>query len=158
MVADEFEGTRDVESVLTKFVGQRVRLMAHHRPNEPHDSRRWGGGSCLFERAGHCPFGHHDSPHNLFAVQASGVLRREHDGWIVEHDGQSLELHLGLLVGHRGQILVLRPANIVGIDDRVASVQGDDLESMSIDQLSSKLHETRDLLAEINRLKDEIDA
>lgn len=156
MVADEFEGTRDVGTLLTKFVGQRVQLMAHHRPTEPHDPTRWGGGCCLFERAGHCPFGHHDAPQQLFAVQLSGVLRRDQGAWSVERDVDTFELHLDFLVGHRGQILVLRPANLAEIDDKVASLQGS-LENLSVEQLASKLNETRDLLTEINRLKDEID-
>ncbi len=157
MVADEFEGTRDVETVLTNFVGQRVQIMAHHRPNEPHDSTRWGGGSCLFERAGHCPFGHHDAPQQLFAVQASGILRRDQDGWSLDRGAETLELHLSLLVGHRGQIIVLRPASDEKINERVSALQEDSLDTMPLEQLSSKLVETRDLIAEINRLKDEID-
>jgi hypothetical protein len=158
MVADEFEGTRDVGQILVDFVDQRVQFMAHHLPVEPHDLSRWGGGSCLFERAGHCHFGHHETPQQLFTVQASGVLRRDASGWSIEQDDNMLELRLEFLVGHRSQILVLRPPDVGGLGKRVSTVQGDALEGMTIEQLSAKMQETRDLLVTINRLKDEIDA
>jgi hypothetical protein len=156
MVADEFEGTRDVEAILAKFLGEQVQILAHHRPVEPHDLARWGGGCCLFERAGHCPYGHHDTPQRLFAVQANGKLEHT-DAWSVVKEDQSTDLHLNFLVGHRAQLLVLRPPELEGINTRIDSLQEEPLEKMSLEELSSKLRATRDLLEEVNRLKDKID-
>lgn len=157
MVADEFEGTRDVETILRKFVGEHVRILAHHLPTQPHDSSRWGGGSCLFEAAGHCPFGHHEDPRQLFTLSVSGQLS-EDGGWCAKMGDDVAGLHLNLLVGHRSQLVLVRPADVAAIDERIRNVHEGDPKDLTMDELLTKLTDARDLLADINRLKDEIDA
>lgn len=156
MVADESDGTMSVEQLLQRFAGDLVQVVAHHLPLEPHDAARWGGGSCLFEKAGHCPFGHHEHPNLLFTLQASGILRRIDDGWEVASDKGVTRLDLHHLVGHRGQLVVLRAPALEEIEERMRKVNEGVPEEMSLDDLTAKLHDARDLLTTINRLKDEI--
>lgn len=68
-----------------------------------------------------------------------------------------MELRLDLLIGHRSQLLLVRPQATEEIRERVASLQQENLDNLSIEQLTAKLRSTRDLLETVNRLKDEID-
>lgn len=157
MVADESDGTLSVDQLLQRFVGEVVQVVAHHLPLEPHDTTRWGGGSCLFEKAGHCPFGHHEQPGLLFTFAASGRLELTEEGWALSSEERSLNINLHHLIGHRGQVIVLHVPSLGEIEERARKVHEGNPETMSLEELSSKLHDARDLLLTVNRLKDELD-
>jgi hypothetical protein len=157
MVADEFEGARDVDEELSEYEGQHLRLVAHHRPLEPVDESRWGGGCCMLENSGRCPFGHHEDPRRAFVFNARGVLRKRDDLWILEQESGELECLVECLVGHRSQIIVITVPDVESLEDRIREIQDESPEGKTIDELRQKIEQTRDLLSEINRLKDDID-
>lgn len=158
MVADEFEGTRDVDAVLAKFEGQHVRLLVHHRPLNPPDNSRWGGGCCLLQNTGHCPFGHHEDAGRVFAFSCAGTLEREGSGWRIKGIEGPLDVPLESLIAHRGQIILLRSPDLDALQDKVDSLDPSNLKGSSIDDLYTRLNEIRDTLVDVNRLKDGIDA
>jgi hypothetical protein len=157
MVADEFEGARDVDAELRAYAGQEIRLVAHHRPLEPVDESRWGGGCCMLEGTGRCHFGHHEDPRRAFVFNARGVLRERDDLWVLEQENEELECLVECLVGHRSQIIVVTVPDVETLEERIQGVQDDSPEGKTIDELRQQITETRDLLTEINRLKNEID-
>lgn len=156
MVADEYEGGRDVGAELDAYVGREVRLLAHHRPQEPHDEARWGGGCCLLEPGGRCHFGHHDDPRRLFTFNSVGVLRRPDGRWILEREDEQVECLVDMLVGHRSQVVVTTIPDLEGIDEKVKSFDPSSLEGATLEEMSEKLTEMREFLAEINQLKNDV--
>lgn len=157
MVADEFEGTRDVDVILAAFEGQVVRLLVHHRPASPPDRTRWGGGCCLLENTGWCPFGHHEDTQRVFFFNCAGELQRRPGGWQIQAGGEILEVPLECLVAHRGQIIVVRTPDMDSIQRKVDGLDPSNLENASIDELYTRLNDIRNALTDINRLKDGID-
>lgn len=156
-VADEFEGARDVDAVLGSFSGVRVRLLAHHRPTEPPDPARWGGGCCLLENTGRCHFGHHEDPRRLFSFNGGGVLRTADGEWLLEDDATATTVWLDALLGHRSQIVVMSSPDMGRIEEDVAGLDPGDMQDTTIDDLLARLRRTRDLIEHINDLKSKID-
>jgi hypothetical protein len=160
MVADEFEGARNVDEEISRYADMEVRLVVHHRPVEPPDDARWGGGCCMLESSGHCHFGHHEDPRSAFQFNAKGVLGVEEDGrWFLsQEDGTRNECIVEFLVGHRSQIIVTTIPDLESLDEKVKSFDPSKTEGKTIDELTEQLTDMRDLLSEINRLKNDIDA
>lgn len=166
MVADEFEGARDVEEEMSSFVGPQVRLVVHHRPVEPIDHSRWGGGCCFLEASGFCSFGHHQNPESLYTFSSRGVLRVEGDKWVLNRgpDKDEIEVPTEFLVGHRSQVLVSTvldeeaiKSKMKDFESRIEDFESQDHQSKKIDDLSAQLTEMRDFLNEINQLKNDLD-
>lgn len=159
MLADEFEGSRDVDAEIRAYVGQEIRLVAHHRPLEPVDDSRWGGGCCMLENLGHCHFGHHEDPRRAFTFNSKGVLRVGDDGrWILERDDDQVECLVEALVGHRSQIVVTTVPDIEALDEKVKSFDPSKTNPQTLHELTDQISQMRDTIAEINRLKNDIDA
>jgi len=158
MAADEFEGVQDVDEVLGRFVGHEVRVIAHHRPQEPHDNNRWGGGCCVLENTGFCQFGHHDNPRNLYTFNGVGVLRAEGVRWCLDpKEGEPLDCRMGFLEGHRSQIVVTSIPDLEEVEKKVRSFDPSNLENATLEDLSDTLAEMRDYIAEISNLKNDLD-
>lgn len=158
MVADEFEGAQKVATRLESLVGHEVRLLAHHRPTEPPDRTRWGGGCCHLENTGECPWGHHDNPDTLFMYNGHGVLRIEGDQWFLEkEDGSKQEIRTHFLEAHRSQIVVTSIPNLEQINEKVRSFDPSKLENANIDELTDQLGQIRDMLEQIHSLQKNID-
>ena len=154
MVADEFEGTRDVDEILRGFEGHEVRLLAHHRPPEPHLPGRWGAGCCQLENTGRCHYGHHDDAKRLFMFNSVGTLRAEGQDWVVEKEGgERMSAHVDFLVAHRSQIVVTSIPDLESIDEKVKSFDPSDLDPSNLDELTGRLREVRDFLRQIDELK-----
>jgi hypothetical protein len=158
MAADEFEGARDVDAVLREFDGIHVRVLAHHRPHEPHDKARWGGGCCVLENSGSCHFGHHERPDAIYTFNGVGRLRSDGERWVLDplDEGDVQDCRVGLLVGHRSQIVVTSIPDFDQIDEKVKSFDPSDLEDATLEDLTDRLGEMRDYLAELNRLKNDV--
>lgn len=157
MVADEYDGTRDVIEDLSPYFGQTFRLLAHHRPTEPVDNTRWGGGCCLYESSGFCPFGHHANPQHLYTFQAVGVL--ECGGDTIRVVGEETKTpELAYLVGHRSQIVMINRPDMGDIDEKVKSFDPSGLENASVDELIERASALRDFITEIQSLAKDIDA
>jgi hypothetical protein len=157
MVADEFEGTRDMDVVLSEFEGQHIRLLVHHRPLNPPDHSRWGGGCCFLQSTGHCPFGHHEDAGRVFSFNCAGTLTRTDRGWELDGVAGPLEVPLDFLIAHRGQVIILRSSDTTDLQEKVDSLDPSNLKNPSIEDLYSRLNEIKDTLVDINRLKDGID-
>lgn len=96
------EGERGLEDLLSPFENAQVTVLVCHLPPDPPQEDCWGLGSCLWEPTGRCPFGHHDSPGELFMFTHTGALRRGGAGWVV----QDVPLPLSYLEGHRCQMMI----------------------------------------------------
>jgi len=84
---------------LQPFLGRRVMLVLHYAPVEV-DPARWGMGCCHWEKTGHCPVGHQDTPNKMLVFKGSGILTG--DPWAI--DGQCLPL--ASLPGHDARLVV----------------------------------------------------
>ena len=157
MLADEFEGARDMDAEVSAYVGQEIRLLAHHQPVEPVDENRWGGGCCMLENSGHCHFGHHEDPRKAFTFNAKGVLQVREGRWYLKRDNDETECLVDFLVGHRSQIIITTVPDREDLDEKVKSFDPSTTEASSIDELTDQITQIRDTLAEINHLKDDID-
>ena len=158
LVADEFEGARDVGTVLAQFENQEVRVLVHHRPREPHDPTRWGGGCCFHEPSGTCPFGHHDRPDSLYTFNAVGILKRDGTDWYLEKDeGTKAEIYTSFLIGHRSQIVVTSIPDVSEIDEKIRSFDPSSLEGANLDELTAKLKEMREYIQHLDKLQKNID-
>lgn len=158
MVADEFEGAKDVYQSLEKLEGRRVRLLAHHSPPEPPDDARWGGGSCMMESSGHCHFGHHEDPGNIFQFDATGDLALDEDVWgVIAKSGNHVQLFDGFLVGHRARILALAFPEIQNMKAKIESLDPENLKDANLEDLQEHFKEVRDHLLELQKLKNDID-
>lgn len=156
MVADEIDGTRCVDEELSRYEGVEVRVLAHHRPAEPHDPARWGGGCCLLQASGACHFGHHEDATRLYTFNGVGILRAEGPQWLLAGASGDDELLVGMLEGHRSQIVLTTIPNLEGIDEKIRSFDPSTLEGATLEELTEKLTEMRDFLAEVDRLKNDI--
>lgn len=153
MVADEELGTVSVRILLTPIVGKRTAIVAHHCPPEPPLKDRWGGGSCLLQPSGRCHCGHQDRPDWLYTQSAAGTLQYDGDKWsVLKLNGESVELHLGFLVGHVSQVVVTAIPNI---DDLKAELE-QEMVNPTVDGITERLTQMRDLLSQINREKDDL--
>jgi hypothetical protein len=141
---------RSVYEALRPFLGERVRFAAHHVPQMPLDPGRWGGGSCLWEPGGHCPYGHHSNPTGLFNFTGEGVLVYDLDHgtctggwWLEQFDGNRTMLPLAhALSGHHGRVAV---ATAMTVEDMRASLEeaGD---VGSVEAIGEKVADLRDLV------------
>lgn len=142
------DGPKSVYDELLPLVGSKVRVAAHHLPMLPIDPARWGGGCCMFQEMGHCPFGHHEHPGRLFNVSEEGILvydidhSRSEGGWWVERfDGTRVPLPLAhALVGHQSRVAAATALAIDEMKDAVAESGMDPVEA-----LGGKITEMRDL-------------
>jgi hypothetical protein len=126
---------------LTPLLGQQVRLAAHHLPSDPIDPTRWGGGSCAYQTAGVCPYGHHQDSTRMYSFSGEGVLGQGPggSGWtLTRFDGVQLQVGLGFLEGHRGRVACAPLFDVEAMRDAVVSsgmgadlgVRADELRSM----------------------------
>lgn len=143
-VADEIEGNRNVTSELRTFANQKVRLIAHHLPQQPHDHSRWGGGCCMLENTGFCHFGHHVQRNNLYTFDGVGVFRTD---WHL--DGYDYVCRPSFLVGHRSQVLISRLLDLEDLGSKIKSFDPSNLEGASMDELEERLKSLRDFMVEI---------
>jgi len=158
MVADEFEGALDVVKALERVLGEEVRLLAHHRPREPHDKERWGGGCCVLENTGECPFGHHVNPQSLYMFNEVGVLCVEGPRFFLDTEDEGRkECSVDLLTGHRSQIVVTSIPNLDEIEEKVRSFDPSNIEEPTIENLTERITEIRNFLIELDDLKNKID-
>jgi len=154
MVADEFDGACKVLDAVTDLLGKDLRLLAHHRPVEPMDQERWGGGCCFHESANSCPFGHHEKPLDLYTFNAVGVLRVEGMKMFVDtRDGEVKEVLTGFLTGHRSQIVATSIPNMDEIDEKVQSFDPSNIENPTLENLTERLSDLRDFMSEMDELK-----
>lgn len=121
------ESTKDVAETLRPFLGQRVRVAAHHLPLRL-DSTRWGCGSCLWQDgqagAGPCPAGHATRPSWLYNVSVEGVLEPTDDlDWrVVGFDGTVTNLELRrMMPGHVGRILAATVLSVEQMRDALSA-------------------------------------
>ena len=132
-----------VVDALAQFVGERVRLAAHHLPSDPVDPTRWGGGSCTYQ-PGPCPFGHHVDPTRMYSVTAEGVLGRDGDAWtLARFDGTTVSVGLDALVGHRGRVACAPMFDVEAMRDSVLSSGVDGDLGVKVDELRSVLDRLR---------------
>lgn len=157
MVVDEFEGVRNMDVLLSQFEGKSLRLIAHHRPPEPPQRERWGAGSCMLENTGHCPFGHHKDPLRVFSFNCSGTLQKKEGQWVLQNGEETLPLTLDFLLGHRSQVIVLKFFETKELDSQMDRLNPDNLDNPSLEELSTRLQDLRNLLTSVNTLKDKID-
>jgi hypothetical protein len=99
-----------VYDALKEFVGRKIRLSAHQMPTKPIDPARWGGGCCLWQPVGYCPYGHHKRPGRLYNQAGEGelVYKKCSGGWALrDPDGAWEMVPLShALDGHVGRIVV----------------------------------------------------
>lgn len=157
MVADEFDGARDILEVLEAIDADDLRLLAHHRPLEPMDKERWGGGCCFLEKTGQCPFGHHEKPLDLYTFNAVGNLRVEGMRVFIDtQEGGAEECLTRLLMGHRSQIVVTSIPNTDELDEKVKSFDPSNIENPTLENLTDRLSELRDFMSKIDELKNDL--
>ena len=157
MLADEFDGVRDVDAELASYEGQQIRLLAHHRPLEPEDNSRWGGGCCMLESSGHCHFGHHEDPRRAFTFNSKGVLRGREDRWYLKREEDETECLVDCLIGHRSQIIITTVPDLEGLEEKVKSFDPSTTKPETLDEMTEQISKMRDALTEINNLKNDID-
>ena len=158
MVADEFDGSRDVGHDLEALVGHEIRLLAHHRPVEPINKSRWGGGCCFLENTGECHFGHETNPGNLYTFNGVGVLRIEGPRFFLDAEGyEPKECTLRFLTGHRSQIVVTSIPDMDGISEKVRGFDPSNIKEPTLDNLTERLTEMRDFILELDKLKNDLD-
>jgi hypothetical protein len=158
MVVDEFDGSKNVDEVLSTFQDSETRLLAHHRPHEPHDKTRWGGGCCHLENTGECHFGHHERPDSIYTFNASGILRREEGDWVIEkEDGSKLKVYTKVLVAHRSQIVITSVPDLSQIEEKVKSFDPSNLDGASLDELTDQLKDMKSYLEQLHKLQKNID-
>lgn len=157
MVADEFDGAQDVVKVLEAVMDQDLRLLAHHRPVEPPNKDRWGGGCCFLEGSGECLFGHHEKPRDLYTFNAVGTLRVEGMKMFIDtRDGETKECFVGFLTGHRSQIIVTSIPNLEEMDEKVKSFDPSNIENPTLENLTERLSDLREFLSQMNDLKNDL--
>jgi len=114
-----------LQDILAPFIDEGVLVVVHHHPpNNQLDLEHWGAGSCMWEPTGHCPYGHHDEPHKLFAVEMRGTLRREGTDWFVGTE----KLDLTPLEGHLSRLVVTLLEPPASLTDSL-----DDIDPMKVD-------------------------
>ena len=156
MVADEYDGAQDVLEVLEPLMRYELRILAHHRPVEPVDEERWGGGCCFYESSGFCPFGHHEDPANLYTFNAVGKLRVEGQKLFVDDGEESKECLVHFLVGHRSQIVITSIPDLDELDEKVKSFDPSNIENPTLENLTERLGELRVFMSKMNDLKNDL--
>lgn len=147
-------GVRSVYDTLRPLVGQHVYFAVHHVPSDPVDVARWGGGSCLWQPAARCPFGHHEHPTRLFNLTAQGTLVYDLDHaartggwWVLLSDGSKVILPLvSFLPGHSARIAACSVVAAEQMRD-VAMAAG-----MDVVRLGQRVTELRDLVADLSQI------
>ncbi len=146
-------GVRSAFATLRTLVGERVYLATHHVPSDPIDPTRWGGGSCHWQPAGICPFGHHNVPTRLFNLTAQGVLVYDLDhalktgGWsVVGADGSHTILPLVLaLPGHDGRLACATVMVAEQMRDAAMSA------GLDVESLGKRTTDLRNLVADLSK-------
>jgi hypothetical protein len=132
-----------VAEALAQFVGERVRLAAHHLPSDPVDPTRWGAGSCTYQ-PGPCPFGHHIDPTRMYSFSAEGVLGRDGDAWtLAKFDGTVARIGLDAMTGHRGRVACAPMIDVDAMRDSVTTSGIDGDIGVRADELRSVLERLR---------------
>jgi len=132
-----------VTDPLIRFIGQRVRLAAHHLPSDPIDPMRWGGGSCGYQ-PGPCPVGHHLDPTRMYSFAGEGILDRDGSEWVLlRFDGAVVRVGLSALAGHRGRIVAAPLIDVDAMRDQVVSAGIDADVGIRVDELRSVLDRLR---------------
>jgi hypothetical protein len=156
-VADEFDGALDVFEALAPVMNGEMRLLAHHRPVEPMVKERWGGGCCFLENIGHCPFGHHENPLDLYTFNSVGSLRVEGMKVFIDtREGKTEECLIGFLAGHRSQIVATSIPNLEELDEKVKSFDPSNIENPTLENLTERLSELREFMSKVNDLKNDL--
>lgn len=156
-VADEFDGTVSVDDRLRSFEQGTLRVLAHHRPQEPLLQDRWSGGCCLYEPQGWCPFGHHEDPHRLYTFDEEGVLTPSSSGWVVRTSNGDKPIVMDYLVGHRSQITLINKPDLDNLEKKVRSFDPGNLENASVDELIKKASGLRDFLSQLQSEAKDLD-
>lgn len=152
-VADDEQGTVNVDDQLSRLLGRKVSVVAHHEPYNPPIEDRWGGGSCLFQAAGSCPVGHHYRPKWIYNFTGSGTLDRVQNQWVLCKDGsEPLPLSLTSLVGHRSQVVFTSLPDV----DLLQKEIEEDLKTASVEALQNRIAQMRNLLVSLNAEKDDL--
>ena len=146
---DPGKPSRSVYDILLPLVGQKVQFAAHHLPSLPIDPTRWGAGSCMWQSAGHCPYGHHERPGDLFNVSVQGVLvydldheKSSGDWWVEQFDGKRVPLPLALvLAGHQARIAA---ATVMSVEEMRSALEK--AGGGSIDALGASVSNMQELL------------
>lgn len=153
MVADEENGAVRISDALSEVKGKLVSFVAHHCPPDPPDESRWGGGSCLLERTGYCPAGHHERPRWLYEHSATGRLEESESGWwLTKPGGERVQVVLSLLVGHHGQVVVTALPDIESLQGEVQ----EEMKNPTIEGIQDKIEKMRNLLRMVNQEKDDL--
>jgi hypothetical protein len=142
---------QSVYETLKPFIGERVQIAVHQLPDSPPNLARWGGGSCFWQDAGHCPFGHHEHPHRLFNVSGQGFLiydldhgKSEGGWWLEEPNGNRLMLPLALaLTGHRARVATATALSVEEMRDALAASG----ELDSIEGIGNRVSDLKDLVS-----------
>jgi len=159
MVAPPHGAPQSVYKALEPLIGQRVQLAMHHVPPMPIDATRWGGGSCLLEPTGYCPFGHHNDPNRMFNLAMDGVLvydmdhkKGEGGWWLQTFDGKKTMLPLThVLLGHRGRIAA---ASITAVEEMRDALEATG-NLAAVEDLGQKANDLQDLLSRLKQVVQE---
>ena len=149
-VAEETEGTIEVAEILQKFEGHQIRLLAHHQPRKPIQKELWGGGCCLYQKQGECPFGHHKSPSNLFKMDRQGKLTYESAQWAL--DGSMIQPWLDQLVGHRSQLVLTTFPDKGDLEQRIKDLDPSNLNPADLQGLVGRVQDLQGLLEELQKI------
>lgn len=135
-----------VKDTLDALRGENVRIAIQHLPQMPLDPQSWGGGSCLHQQRGYCPFGHHKDPHSILNFVAEGGLltptELSSDWFVRSFDGIERRLPLGDLLGHHGRLAAATMFSVEDIKDKLAEAGMLD----SVEGLGSQIGDLRGLL------------
>lgn len=147
-------GIQPLYAALCPLIGQRVYFAVHHVPSDPIDPSRWGGGSCLWQPAARCPFGHHEHPTRLFNLTAQGMLTYAFDpdtnseGWSIAClDGSRVVLPLATcLPGHTARVAAATVLSVEQMRDSAGAA------GMNVEGLGQRVTDLRDLVGDLGRI------
>lgn len=145
---------KSVYAALQPLVGQRVYVAAHHVPSNPVDPTKWGGGSCFWQPAARCPFGHHVNPHSLYNLTAEGTLVYDLDfqagagGWWVHGNdgGRHMLPWAVVLPGHTGRVAAATAMSVEQMRDSVLA------SGVNVEGLGERATELRDLVVDLGKV------
>jgi len=136
---------------LKRLVDLPVQLSVHHLPPHPPNPKLWGGGCCMWEPSGHCPFGHHKDPTRLLNLVVKGILEFQdpENAWAVTPpEGNPYQLPLWALEGHRARIV---GATVVDLERMKEALSG----SLNVEELTQRATGLRDLMASLSKMAGE---
>jgi len=91
-----------VKEVLLPLENKEVDLFLCHKPPNPPQLDRWGGGSCFWQPSGKCPAGHHNLSSVLLRVKERGILVDVRGEWHIRNERGLICLPFKMLEGHSG--------------------------------------------------------